>query len=276
MREFFASGVFSVIFVFSQWAEENKHRPEKSANKFGDMMSVETRKSVVEKLESYRETMIELGLSGVLATIDKIVLLIKANKATWGEYCELCDELNGRLIDEAKDKTFFHLSLRESKIYNNSRDGWESAIARFPGIIDDVEEAQKCFALSRYPASVFHSVQIVEGGLVDLGAFLKVRDPHSGWTAVSQALRKVIDKKHSDRTVFEKRNFKFLEQMQGTVEGLKNAWRNKISHTEGRLLLMTTDFSPEVAEEILFASRSFMRRLAEDLPTPKPAKKRKL
>ena len=60
--------------------------------------------------------------------------------------------------------------------------------------------------------------------------------------------------------------------MQGTVEGLKNAWRNKISHAHGKLILMTTEFSPEVAEEILFATRAFARRLAEGLP---PAKTKK-
>jgi hypothetical protein len=125
---------------------------------------------------------------------------------------------------------------------------------------------------SRYAGAVFHSVQIVEAGLIELGLFLKVTDPLSGWTAVSKALKVVIDKDHKKRTRFEQRNFKFLEQLQGTVEGLKNGWRNKISHTQGRLVLMTADFSPDVAEEILFATRSFMRRLAEGLPPPKTKK----
>ncbi len=41
----------------------------------------------------------------------------------------------------------------------------------------------------------------------------------------------------------------FLEQMHGTIEGLKNAWCNKISHAQGKLTLLTADFSPDVAEE---------------------------
>ena len=32
---------------------------------------------------------------------------------------------------------------------------------------------------------------------------------------------------------------------------------------------MTTDFSPEIAEEILFATRAFIRRLAEGIPSKK-------
>jgi hypothetical protein len=51
------------------------------------------------------------------------------------------------------------------------------------------------------------------------------------------------------------------------VEALKNAWRNKISHAHGKLIVMTgEEFHPDVAEEILTATRAFMRRLAEGLP----------
>jgi len=42
--------------------------------------------------------------------------------------------------------------------------------------------------------------------------------------------------------------------------------QESISHAQGRLVLMKKEFSPEVAEEILFATRSFMRRLADGLP----------
>jgi hypothetical protein len=69
--------------------------------------------------------------------------------------------------------------------------------------------------LSRYAAAVFHSVQVVEVGLIALGEFIGVNDPHSGWTAVSTALDKVIAKKHQDRTALERDNFVFLEQVQG-------------------------------------------------------------
>ena len=130
----------------------------------------------------------------------------------------------------------------------------------------DAEEASKCFALSRFAASVFHSVQLVEVGLIELGTFIDVRDPSSGWTATTNRLTAIIKKDHGQRTDFERKNYAFLEQMQGTVEGLKNAWRNKISHAQGRLVLMNKDFSPSIAEEILFASRAFMRRLADGLP----------
>jgi hypothetical protein len=100
----------------------------------------------------------------------------------------------------------------------------------------------------------------------------EVPDPKSGWTAVTNALNKVVTKPRKDMTRFEKKNFTSLEQVRATVEALKNAWRNKISHADGRLALLSTEFNPEIAEEILLASRAFMRRLAEGLPPRRKTK----
>jgi hypothetical protein len=170
-----------------------------------------------------------------------------------------------------KRRSFFALSLEETKYYSQPHFGWEAIIERFPQAVMDIEEARKCFALSRYAASVFHSVQIVEAGLIDLGGFLEVTDPISGWTAVANALKKAIAKPYPQRTEFERANGEFIEQLQGTVEALKNAWRNKISHAHGRLSVLTADYNPEIAVEILYATRAFMRRLAEGLPSSEKA-----
>jgi hypothetical protein len=183
-----------------------------------------------------------------------------------GKLFELSKELNGRIVDEMIVREFWSLSLKETKLYSEPWKGWEEVIERWDDTISDIEEASKCYALSRYAGAVFHSLQVVEVGLLDLGEFIGVTDPKSGWTAVAHALKKVIDKPYKERNDFEKSSYEFLEQIQGTVEALKNAWRNKISHAQGRLILLTADFSPEVAEEILFAARAFMRRLAAGLP----------
>jgi len=113
---------------------------------------------------------------------------------------------------------------------------------------------------------VFHCIQVIEHGLLHLGKFLGVSDPHSGWSAVASKLKKIVDTEYTRKTDFEKRHAAFIEQMQGTVEALKNAWRNKISHAHGKLTLLGADLTPDIAEEIMTASRAFMRRLAEELP----------
>jgi hypothetical protein len=211
---------------------------------------------------------VELELVASVATIKKMRRQLAQPNCTWGEYGALAEELYHRLFDEMRGRFFWSLSIRETEYYIRPWNGWEKIISRFPDTLEKVEEASKCFALSRYAAAVFHSLQVIEVGLIELGTFMDVKDPLSGWTAVSNRLNSIMGKKYNERTDFERQNFEFLEQVQGTVEALKNAWRNKISHAQGKLVLMTTDFTPEIAEEIIFATRAFMRRLAEGLPSP--------
>lgn len=220
--------------------------------------------------EAMREQCVATEMVASVASIDRMLEYLKRDSAEEDEFYQLGEELEQRLYDETKGRTFFSLTLKETECFEKPRAGWEAIIERFPDAAGDVEEARKCFALSRYAAAVFHSLQIVESGLIELGLAIGVTDPKSGWTATTNALRKIVSAKHEDRTPFQRQHIAFFEQIHGTIEGLKNAWRNKISHAQGRLVLMTADFSPEVAEEILFASRAFMRRLAEDAPSPEP------
>jgi hypothetical protein len=160
----------------------------------------------------------------------------------------------------------FSISPSEAHLYNSPRERWSEIIERFPNTVMDIEEAARCFALARYAASVFHSVQVVEVGLVATCNFLNVHDPKSGFTAATNEISRILKKDFQSLTKDERRHREFLEQIHATIEALKNAWRNKINHVQGRLSVMTSDFAPEVAEEILFATRAFMRRLATDLP----------
>lgn len=169
---------------------------------------------------------------------------------------------------------FLHLSPKHVEYYNSPTKGWSEVIARFPDARTDVVELSRCFALSRHAATVFHCIQAIECGLIEFGKFLKVNDPKSGWTTVTSRLSILVTKtKYPDLDLLYQEHFAFLEQMNGAVSALNGAWRNKISHSQGRLALMTSEFSPEVAEEIMIASRSFMRRLATELPSRVPLEK---
>jgi len=179
---------------------------------------------------------------------------------------DLLGEAARRLRDEAGIYTLLRVSAERSRFYSEPRADWGETISRFPETVSDVEEANICFSLERYPACVFHCVQIIETGLIALGTFLNVRDPKVGWTATANELDRIVKKKFNDLTPFESENIDKIKQIYATVGALQDAWRNKISHARGRLMVMTSDFSPKVAEEILVATRGFMRRLATDLP----------
>jgi hypothetical protein len=230
-------------------------------------IDADVRSSALQFFTLHRPNCIELGLELSTMTIDKIVRVLNEPTSTFGEYRPLLLELQGRLVDEAVAIRFFQISVRDAEYYDQWFDDWKEVFNRFPATTSDVEEASKCFALARYAASVFHSTQIIELGLLELGQLLKVSDPKSGYSAVTKELKRILDKKYPELTDFERANRPFLEQIYGTTEALKNAWRNKIGHAQGRLILLSADFTPEIAEEILIASRAFMRRLADEMPS---------
>lgn len=243
---------------------------ERVGNRFDGERLKDTLKSFPSAFETLKRDCQTLEIAASFATVEKILAFFKQEdlaKFRAEPLQALLHEFRGRMADELKARECFLLSLSEAHHYKEPRKGWESIIARFPNTATDIEEASKCLALSRYIAAVFHSLQVVELGLIELGTFIGVNDPLSGWTAVSQRLKRIIDTKYQDRTEREKENSAFFEQVQGTVEALKNAWRNKVNHAHGKLTLMAgEDFHPDIAEEILFATRAFMRRLAEGLP----------
>jgi hypothetical protein len=264
MREAPVSAFLTMVWTISTW---NNWTEEQRARIYDDGEKELFLRQIVEWDEFFGG----MGFTTCRASLSRVRHALQEPEAKYGDVIVPSNELIGRLNDYVRYRNFFSLTQRESDLFTQPRAGWGLGIERFPDIVDDVEEASKCFALSRYSAAVFHTVQISEAGLVELGKFLQVADPLPGWTSTSQALSKVIKKDHRERSQFERENFQFLAQAQGTVEGLKNAWRNKISHAQGKLVLMTKEFSPEVAEEIFFATRAFIRRLAEGLP-PREAK----
>lgn len=179
-------------------------------------------------------------------------------------------EIRDRFKDELSTKLFFQLPHTRKALFDTPLQGWEEVVSRFPETQSEISEMSRCFSLSRYPASIFHATQVIEAGLIHLGAFLEIKDPKSGWTAVCNELKRIVLRtRFEELKEHEKRHFSFLEQVQGTAESLNSAWRNKISHAMNRLILLPGDSSPDVAEEIRVAARSFMRRLATELPKGK-------
>jgi hypothetical protein len=113
---------------------------------------------------------------------------------------------------------------------------------------------------------VFHSLLVVECGVIHLGTYLEVTDPKRGWDATCKKLDSLVDGGRNKLPQKFARHFEFLEQTNQCVQTMKHAWRNKVNHVDGKLVVLKPDFAPDVAEEIMVASRGFMRRLATELP----------
>jgi len=158
-------------------------------------------------------------------------------------------------------RVFLSMTPAAETRFSNSRKGWEEILAVFPDATEDVEEMNKCFALSRYSASIFHALLVAEHGVVRLGRLLGVTDPKEGWDATSKKLQKVVDGGHDNNTSGV--DFSFLEQVNVCLQVMKHAWRNKVTHVAGRPIVIKSEVADYIAEEMITATRAFMRRLTD-------------
>ena len=167
--------------------------------------------------------------------------------------------------NEASLRKFLTLLPEQAKYYDHPFDGWEEIINSFPDATEDIEEMNICFALERYPATVFHSLLVAECGIVKFGRVIGVNDPKEGWDATCKKMDAILKAGHSAAAP-PGIQFEFIEQVNVLIQAMKHAWRNKVNHSAGKLVVMKSGFGEPIAEEIVKATRSLMRTLAQGLP----------
>ena len=103
--------------------------------------------------------------------------------------------------------------------------------------------------------------------MVETAKLFGVEGDKPGWSALDR-LQRINNKNWNDKSPLEQQHSKLLENLLPLALSIKNSWRHKLSHVDNKIEWMDTDFSPDVAGDIISATRGFMRRLAADLPRP--------
>jgi len=172
------------------------------------------------------------------------------------------EELDGRLRDELESVWFMHVPDSAAKLYNNPRGGWEETIMKFPSIVLDLEEAKKCSALSRYTASVFHLMRVIETGLRALGKSLNDNslDPKTNptWEKILRRCDTELQKPLAHRSPQWQQNEHFFSEATANIRAVKDAWRNPTLHVE-------QVYDEERARDVFNAVTAFMRHLATNI-----------
>jgi hypothetical protein len=224
---------------------------------------VETAVSIYESV--YQEC-VDGGLRASAISASNLLAKLK-RRATRKEIVELVEELSRRVGDELLGEFFLQLTLVEAEAYENWQKGWETILEKFRDPTRDVEEMNKCFALGRYTASMFHALHVAEWGAVYLGDRIGVTDPKKSWGATERKLRELVKSGHGAFPSTLGCTFEFVEQMHREIESMMLAWRHKVDHAVNHLYIVpNTDFTPDVAEHVISAVRIFMLRLLEGLP----------
>jgi hypothetical protein len=113
---------------------------------------------------------------------------------------------------------------------------------------------------------VFHILLVAEFGVIQVAKLLGLEGDKPGWGQL-QNLEAVLKKKRLELIEIEKKHHKFLEDVVPLATVVKDSWRHKLTHVDNQIVWQDTDFSRKVAEEeIIAATRGFMRKLANRLP----------
>jgi hypothetical protein len=273
MEQFHLENIYTIIHILEQI-----RRNFAEARGAGDPMFApkDFRLSEQQRLE------VAGGIPGAIGNLSQIGL-----KATADALRELHMELNAtrqmqfmksQLVTRIEDvqrsmrremasHLFLYIPRDQAERYQKPREGWEEVVSRFPSAIIDIEECSLCFACDRWAGAVFHAVSITEHGIIEFGKLLQLNDPKPGWQSVSREVDKILNRtKYADLSALHKQHFKLIEQVSPLMLAMNDAWRNKIGHVANRLILMSGEFDDRVADDIVRTTRSFMRRLATDLP----------
>jgi hypothetical protein len=140
-------------------------------------------------------------------------------------------------------------------------------VKRFPAIERDLREALNCCVYECRPACVFHLMRATEIGIPKIAKLCCNKDSKPSWgAALDQAERLTQKTKFDDLPRDTKPHIDFLREVVADMRSLQRAWRNKVMHVEDKLMPVGSDFDPQDVHDILAATHSFLRRLAEGLP----------
>lgn len=170
--------------------------------------------------------------------------------------------LKERIDDELRQVELFVLEPRKRVYLTNPYPFGVEVASRFPGAVQDIEAAGRCFAFDSHTAGVFHLMRVVEVGLRALG--LSLNDPsldpkrNPSWDRILGRCDDELKKPYTNRAAEWKSDQAFFADATANLRAVKDAWRNPTLHVE-------RSYDEEKALDIWNAVRAFMRHLATKL-----------
>ncbi len=232
------------------------------------ILTMDQRRVVANRVDFVREVLYRFGLLISAEAVSELHLWVQLNQGPVSKDAVLgrIQEVQRAIRREMNGVLLLVISPELKRLYMEPTKDWEDAVKRWPKITIDLDEMNRCFACERYAGAIFHALLVAEFGLIQVCDLLQCSGDRPGWGCLDR-LQRIRDKAPKDRTDLESRHSKFLEDTIPLLQAVKDSWRHKISHVDNRLVWLDTDFSPQVAQEIILATRGLMRRLAHDLPS---------
>lgn len=176
------------------------------------------------------------------------------------------EKLLERWDDALKERVVLVLDPSAARLYSECAFDSKAQLKFFRAGFD-MMEAQKCLALERYTACVYHLMKVLERGLRGIVAMVEgvVEGKEEGeawfaknWTDVLDVLDREIEKSKKRRSSWFKEREQFLSELRLRMRAVRDAWRNPTMHLAG-------PYSEVEAREIFDLSKGLMRRICLEL-----------
>lgn len=198
------------------------------------------------------------------STADQFKRILKTLEegCTPAEITEHYPELMNRLEDECRRHVVMVIEPDYRKYFENPEffdtdDIFDDQVSRsFPSANEDIAEAGKCLACGRATACVMHLQRVMEVGLRVLAAAVGVPEQNDWGRYLKEIEEQLI--KRMKTSGARSPEEQFYAEAHAMFDSARRAWRNPTMHPE-------KTYSPERAQEILIAVRSFMRHLVTKL-----------
>jgi hypothetical protein len=163
------------------------------------------------------------------------------------------DELRLRITDELAAVECFSMSKQDAEFWLQNEPLFGADVAsKFPNAVEDIAESGKCLAVSRFTASVFHLMRVMEHLLQELGTAFGITLPQEkNWQPLlDECTAKVKGMPAKDQKTIG------LAAICGHLYSVKVAWRNEVMHPKAT-------YTEEETTDIFWSCRTFAREFAK-------------
>jgi hypothetical protein len=202
-----------------------------------------------------------LGMTGVQRAVGRLEVWLTDAASRTGLTRDQLNQLAGGLIqvviaygDELDGRKIFAMTPQYAHYYSPEGPLFgDEVFNAFPDANGDIAEAGKCLALGCGTACVMHLMRALEVGLKAVAKEFGIEDKNDWGTY----LREIEKELKARETAGKKRSVdeQFYADASAQLGNLKVAYRNPTMH-------VGSDYSEDRAEEILVATRAFLRHLA--------------
>lgn len=134
----------------------------------------------------------------------------------------------------------------------------DDVLAQFPGVWQDIEEAGKCLALSRWTASVFHLMRVLEHGLPWMANRAGITEDlsYENWHNIIERIQsRIADIGTWSKGPVKQEALRAYSDTATEFAYFKDAWRNHVAHKR-------LSFDEAGAKRVFSHVKAFMQQLA--------------